>query len=109
MDAATALRMPPFRRYRNQGGNSGVVAYALLPDAIAVQFADGRVYLYNHDCPGRRHVARMKAIAREGQGLSTYISRHVGNRFAARLTRDDLDLPAQRAPAAGNRQHAAFR
>jgi hypothetical protein len=51
----------------------------------------------------------MKAIAREGQGLSTYISRHVGNRFAARLTRDELDFPPQRAPAAGNRQHAGFR
>lgn len=108
MEAATALRMPPFRRYRNQGGNSGVVAYAVLPDAIAVQFVDGRVYLYNHDCPGRRHVSRMKAIAREGHGLSTYISRHVGNRFAARLSRDELDLPARR-PSMGDRQQTAYR
>jgi hypothetical protein len=108
MEAAIALRMPPFHRYRNQGGNSGVVAYALLPDAIAVQFADGRVYLYNHDCPGRRHVSRMRAIAREGQGLSTYISRHVGNRFAARLTRDELELPARRPPM-GTREQTAIR
>ena len=109
MEAATATRMPPFRRYRNQEGNSGVVAYALLPDAIAVQFVDGRVYLYNHDCPGRRHVSRMKAIAREGQGLSTYISRHVGNRFAARLSRDELDLPAQRPPIAHRQHQPTFR
>ena len=85
MEAATALRMPAFHRYRNQSGQSGVVAYAVLPDAIAVEFSDGRIYLYNHDCPGVRHVSRMKVIAREGRGLATYISRHVGNRFAARL------------------------
>lgn len=85
MEAATALRMPPFHRYRNQSGHSGVVAYALMPDAIAVEFIDGRAYLYSHACPGRRHVSRMKVIAREGRGLATYISRHVGNRFAARL------------------------
>ena len=108
MEADTALRMPPFRRYRNQSGNSGVVAYAVMPDAIAVQFVDGRVYLYNHDCPGRRHVSRMKEIARDGQGLSTYISRHVGNRFAARLSRDELDVPAQR-PSIGNREQTAVR
>ena len=58
MEAVTALRMPPFHRYRNQSGHSGVVAYALLPDAIAVQFNDGRICLYSHDCPGRRHVSR---------------------------------------------------
>lgn len=108
MEAVTALRMPPFHRYRNQGGHSGVVAYALMPDAIAVQFNDGRVYLYNHDCPGRRHVSRMKAIAREGQGLATYISRHVGNRFAARLGREDIEPPLRRDQSS-TRQNTAFR
>jgi len=83
--APAALKMPPFNRYRNQGGHSGVVAYAVMLDGIAVEFGDGSVYLYSHDCPGRRHVSRMQVIAREGHGLSTYISRHVGNRFAARL------------------------
>jgi len=85
-----------------------VVAYALMPDAIAVQFNDGRVYLYSHDCPGRRHVSRMKAIAREGQGLATYISRHVGNRFAARLGRDEIEPPMRRDQSS-TRQNTAFR
>jgi hypothetical protein len=88
MEAATAqtgLKIPPFHRYPNQGGHSGVVAYAVMADAIAVEFVDGSVYLYSHDCPGRRHVSRMKVIAREGHGLGTYLSRHVGNRFAARI------------------------
>jgi hypothetical protein len=115
MDVATALGMPPFRNYRNQSGHSGVVAYALLPDAIAVQYIDGSIYLYNHDCPGRRHVARMAVLAREGRGLGIYISRHIGNRFAARVAdgRDDRRKPP---PAGGThkaqsstRQNAALR
>ncbi|MDB6162858.1 MAG: hypothetical protein JWL98_290 [Xanthomonadaceae bacterium] len=89
MEAVIAPRKPPFHRYRDESGHSGVVAYAVMPDLIAVQFNDGSVYLYSHDCPGRRHVNRMKAIAREGHGLSTYISRHVGNRFSARLGPDE--------------------
>jgi len=108
MEASTALRMPPFHRYRNQGGHSTVVAYALMPDAIAVQFNDGRVYLYSHDCPGRRHVSRMKAIAREGHGLATYINRHVGNRFAARLGREEFAPPPRRVQSS-TRQNTAFR
>ncbi len=83
MQAETALRMPPFHRYRDVSGHSGVVAYALLSDAIAVEFAQGGVYVYSHDCPGRRHVSRMKILAGEGHGLSSYISRHIRNRFAA--------------------------
>jgi len=117
MEAAIATTMPSFHRYRNQNGHSGVVAYAILPDAVAVQFLDGTVYLYNHDCPGRRHVGRMKALAREGRGLATYISRHVGNRFSARLEHAELrnfrqhgttpNLPG--ADQSSTRQNTAFR
>jgi len=116
MQAATAMMMPPFHRYRNHNGHSGVVAYAIMPEAIAVQFLDGMVYLYSHDCPGRRHVGRMKALAREGRGLSTYITRHVGNRFAARLERGELRNFARNERAtdlgpnqSSTRQNTAFR
>ncbi|MFL6592068.1 MAG: hypothetical protein ACJ8GK_05100 [Luteimonas sp.] len=101
-------RMPSFHRYRDHSGHSGVVAYALLPDGLAVQFIDGMVYLYTHDCPGRRHVARMKALARDGQGLSTYISRHIGNRFSARLERGALQTFPSRDQSS-TRQNTAFR
>ena len=85
MEVAIAPRTLPFHHYRDQGGHSPVVAYSILPDAIAVQFHDGGTYLYSHDCPGRRHVGRMKVLAREGHGLGSYIQRHVGNRFATRM------------------------
>jgi hypothetical protein len=108
MEAVAAPRMPSFHRYRNLSGHSRVVAYAMLPDALAVQFLDGMVYLYSHDCPGRRHVGRMKVLARDGRGLSTYISRHIGNRFSARLDRGDLQTFAPRDQSS-TRQNTAFR
>lgn len=85
MEAATDIRIPALHRYPNRSGDSGVAGYAARRTAIAVEFADGRVYLYSYDVPGRRHVERMKSLATEGTGLSAYISRHVGKRFAARL------------------------
>nr|WP_024892095.1 hypothetical protein [Luteimonas huabeiensis] len=72
-------------RYADRSGRSGVSAYALLPDALLVRFADGGLYLYDAERPGARHVARMRRLAAEGEGLATYISRHVGTNYRARL------------------------
>jgi len=71
--------------YRNLSGRSGVRAYQPGPGAIAVEFADGAVYLYTRDSAGAAAVARMLELARAGRGLSTYISRHVRERYAERL------------------------
>ena len=71
------------QHYRHEGGRAGIAGFADLPQGLAV--GDGRVYLYNYDCPGRFHVEHMKALVREGPRLGTYISRHVGKRYAARL------------------------
>jgi hypothetical protein len=109
METANAQTVPHFRRYANQGGHSGVAAYALVGSAgIAVRFVDGAVYLYDRACPGPFHVARMKALAREGKGLAAYISRRVGRRYAARL--DETARPGG-SPGVGyeTRQKTAFR
>ena len=106
MQPEAAPRIPPFNRYRDVSGHSGVVAYALLPDAIAVEFAHGGVYVYSHDCPGPRHVSRMKVLAGEGHGLGSYISRHIRNRFAAHFdSQQGFQYPAQ----SSTRQNAALR
>jgi hypothetical protein len=68
--------------YRNLGRDSGVTAYAIGPDFIAVQWTPPIVYVYDHDRPGREHVETMKALAESGRGLGTYVSRHVGKAFA---------------------------
>jgi hypothetical protein len=64
-------------RYANQHGRSGVLAYEIGPEAIEVKFANGEVYRYSYRSAGRERVERMKALARAGRGLSTFISRHV--------------------------------
>jgi hypothetical protein len=75
-------------RYKNLSGNSGVVAYATIDDGILVQFEDGAIYLYTHQSAGRSRIERMQALAVAGRGLSTYISQHVRDAYAAKLDKD---------------------
>lgn len=75
------MKMKPYRRL---SGESGVIAYAPAPEAIRVRFVDGHVYTYSHASAGRQHVEEMKRLAREGKGLSAYISKHVKNHYAAK-------------------------
>jgi hypothetical protein len=63
--------------YRRLAGDSGVVAYRSGARAIDVEFSDGKVYTYTYDSAGREQVEQMKALAREGRGLCSYISRFV--------------------------------
>jgi hypothetical protein len=51
------------------------------------------------------HVEKMKELARAGGGLGTYISRHVGRRYASRV-----DPAANEPPRRyDTRQNTAFR
>ncbi len=67
------------------GRETGVRAFALLPEAIALQFSDGRAYLYDAANPGRKEVAQMTELARRGSGLTTYVNRSVRERYAGRI------------------------
>jgi hypothetical protein len=69
-------------RYENLDGDSGVEAYDAGTDFIDVQFRTGMTYHYDHTAPGELHVRRMKQLAIDGRGLSSYISRHVRGRYA---------------------------
>ena len=97
-----------FQRYGNRSGGSGVAGYALTDGGIAVKFTNGAVYLYDRGCPGRMHVTRMKQLAREGNGLATYISRRVGQRYARRLD-EGAPWPARSHAQSSTRQNTAFR
>ena len=70
--------------YKNQRGNSGVIAYDSGPDYIDVQFRDGAVYRYSDQVPGQRHVEMMRLLALKGQGLTTYINQHIHAHYALR-------------------------
>lgn len=72
-------------RYKASSGDSGVTAYAVSPDSITIEFKDGRVYLYDYRIPGAKEVEIMKLLAAKGRGLTTFINKHVRNRYATRL------------------------
>jgi len=73
------------KRYRNLEGHSGVVAYEIGDRAIKVRFRDGDTYLYNDAATGAAAVASMQALALAGRGLSTFISKYVRDKYAAKL------------------------
>jgi hypothetical protein len=64
-------------RYKNLGGDSGVVSYGIGVDFIKVSFkTTPKIYVYTHTKPGQNHVDKMKALAIAGHGLQTYINQH---------------------------------
>jgi len=71
-------------RYRNLGGDSGVVSYEIGDDSIEVAFRDGSAYLYTKQSAGRHNIERMKALALGGQGLNAFINTHVKHGYASK-------------------------
>jgi hypothetical protein len=72
-------------RYPNIQGQSGVIAYEITADSIRIRFRSGDEYLYTYTRPGKVDVERMKTLARQGHGLSTYISQVVKGRFEEKV------------------------
>jgi hypothetical protein len=73
------------QRYKNRGGESGVVAYDIDAGQIIVEFQDGQRYLYTEDSAGAANIAQMQALARAGEGLGGFINRHVRDHYAKKI------------------------
>lgn len=71
--------------YHNKSGQAGVKAYEIGSDFIKVQFQDHSIYLYSYRIPGQEHVERMKDLAVQGRGLTTYINQHVRELYDHKL------------------------
>lgn len=72
-------------QYRDLNGDSGVVAYEIGSDSIAVEFRGGATYLYSYGSAGRNHIETMKVLAANGDDLNSYINRNVKKLYAAKL------------------------
>ncbi|MCK9686556.1 hypothetical protein LPC04_12640 [Comamonadaceae bacterium BS-T2-15] len=72
-------------RYGNLSGDSGVVSYETTRDSITLTFVNGDRYVYTHARPGRAAVDRMKALAKAGRGLSTFVSQQVRENYERKL------------------------
>ncbi|MEK6396652.1 MAG: hypothetical protein V4734_01070 [Terriglobus sp.] len=89
------MSQPKFQPYRKVRGASGVVAYAVVDDAMHIQFRNGDVYVYTPAATGRLHLKVMKQLARAGAGLSTYVSRQVKDRYTLKYK---AELPQEAKP-----------
>ena len=74
------------QRYNNRSGESGVVAYDIDKDSITIEFTGGDRYLYTGRSAGADNIAKMQELAREGRGLSTFVSQHIRSRYARKLS-----------------------
>ena len=62
------------KHYGNLHGNSGIAAYETGSDFIRIRFTSGSTYLYTYDSAYEEDIEAMKELAREGQGLTRFIS-----------------------------------
>jgi len=72
-------------RYRNLGGDSGVIAYEIEAESITVEFMDSSIYLYNYTATGQQNVDRMKVLAEAGRGLNSFINTYVRKAYSRKL------------------------
>ena len=72
-------------RYKNLGGDSGVVGYEIGDTFIEVQFSDESVYLYDYQSAGSDNIEEMKRLATAGRGLNSFINRAVRKKYASKL------------------------
>jgi len=77
------------QKYSGQIRRGGAVAFEIGPESIEVEFSSGWIYRFTYQRPGALRVERMKELALAGHGLSTFISRHVKNRYESRRHKDE--------------------
>lgn len=68
-------------RYKNISGKSGVIQYQAGSDYILVKFINDAIYRYTYASAGKQVIEKMKQLAKQGKGLSTYISQFVKDNF----------------------------
>jgi hypothetical protein len=72
-------------RYQNHNGDSGIVAYEILEQAIIVQFKNGGKYLYSYASAGSDCIEQMKKLALKGRGLNTFITLNAHHKYERKL------------------------
>jgi hypothetical protein len=71
--------------YSDVNGDSGVAAYEIGQDYIDVQFKkSGVTYRYSYSSAGADAVEQMKRLAQAGDGLNSFIMKHVRSGFESK-------------------------
>ena len=71
--------------YGNKGKDSGILAYEIQVDSITVRFSDFSEYLYTHASADSSNIEAMKNLARDGEGLNSFINRNVKTRYERKI------------------------
>lgn len=71
--------------YKDLNGDSGVTAFEIGSDFIIVRFSFNSEYLYNYASAGKENIEAMKKLAKTGDGLNSYINKHVKKLYAKKL------------------------
>lgn len=80
------------RQYDDLSGNSGASGYEFTEDGILVEFNHKDVYLYDYTKPGKEHVEKMRQLALNGQGLTTYINQYIRGNYRRKIDQSELEL-----------------
>lgn len=66
------------QRYRDRDNDSGAQYYEPGPTYIKIKFkSSSKVYEYTYAKEGQRHIENMKRLAQAGDGLNSYINKHI--------------------------------
>lgn len=60
--------------YLNKSGNSPITKFRIEEQKVTVWYNDDTSYSYSYSRAGQSIVDRIKELAREGEGLATFIS-----------------------------------
>lgn len=74
--------------YVSRSGKSNIrsVTFDDLGTQIIIKFKDGSSYLYTNTSTGAMTIKKMIQLARMGNGLNSYISRVVKNKYQMKLS-----------------------
>ena len=69
--------------YKNIRGKSIVKAYEIKEESITLKLKKDppNNYLYSYLKPGKKHVERMKELAKKGSGLNSYIIKKINRNY----------------------------
>lgn len=72
-------------QYKDINGDSGVESYEIGEGSITVHFERGGSYVYTNTSAGQDCIQEMQRLARNGDGLNTYINKHVRKNYYKKL------------------------
>ncbi len=71
-----------FVKYKDIDGDSNIEMYEIGSDCISIKFfGTNKIYTYSYKSAGLANVEKMKSLARNGDGLNSYINNYCKYRY----------------------------